>query len=139
MAGCSQPLTAGLAGPTQGSGTEVPPSTGKRVSTGHVETASAQLRSAPGLGCFPQPPPAASPESERLVARLRAEEAAPSKVTHRPELSRTEQPDRSVDAPPTQRPGSRWSGRQAEAEGGRSPDRTVQRGPREAGPDTPTS
>lgn len=42
VAGCSQPLTAGLAGPTQGSGTEVPPSTGKRVSTGHVETASAQ-------------------------------------------------------------------------------------------------
>lgn len=63
VAGCSQPLTAGLAGPTQGSGTEVPPSTGKRVSTGHVETASAQLRSAPGPGCFPQPPPAASPES----------------------------------------------------------------------------
>lgn len=60
-------------------------------------------------------------------------------MTHRPELSRTKQPDRSVDAPPTQRLGSRWSRRQAEAEGGRSPDRTVQRGPREAGPDTPTS
>lgn len=46
VAGCSQPLTAGLAGPTQGSGPKCPHLTGKRVSTGRVETASAQLEGA---------------------------------------------------------------------------------------------
>lgn len=138
VAGCSQPLTAGLAGPTQGSGTEVPPSdweAGFDQARGDG-VCSAALRA--GARLFPSASSRRVPR-ERLVARLRAEEAARSKVTHRPELSRTEQPDRSVDAPPTQRPGSRWSRRQAEAEGGPSPDRTVQRGPREAGPDTPTS